>query len=165
MKKYFVAFGCFFALFSCNTTDQSKKFASAAEYDDFIISRITQMQQSLFAVQNGKSDSAQIDGAIKKYENQIDSINKTIKNLPDYNGNKAYRNAAANLGVFYKKSIGTYFADIAKIYQNVKDTTADTKVQELIARLQDEEAKADDEFIKEREAFAEKNKLNLDNKE
>lgn len=165
MNKFFMAIGLVFTLIACGSGDPSKKFASAAEYDDFITSHITQMQQSLFAVQNGKFDSTQIEPAIKKYEGQIDSVNKIVKNLPEFDGNKEYRNAAANLGEFYKKSVGTYYADIAKLYRDVKDTTADAKVDELISKLQAEEAKADDEFINEREAFAAKHKLNLENKE
>lgn len=165
MKQSLLAVGLSILLFACGSADQSKKFATAAEYDDFITSRITQMQQSLFAVQNGNFDSTEIESTIKKYENQIDSVNKSIKDTPEFDGNKTYRNAASNLGEFYKKSVGTYYADIAKIYREVKDTTADTKVQELVTKLQEEEAKADDEFLKERESFATKNKLDLSNKE
>lgn len=165
MKKNLLAFGLAIVLIACGTGDSTKKFESAAEYDDHITSRITQMQQSLFAVQNGTFDSTQINDAIKKYEGQIDSVNKTIKDMPGFDGNDSYRNAAANLGEFYKKSVGTHYADIAKIYREVKDTTVDAKVQEIITKLQDEETKADDEFVKEREAFAAKHKLDLMNKE
>lgn len=165
MKKNVLAFGLAIVLLACGQSEQSDKFANAQQYDDFITARITQMQQSLFAVQNGTFDSTQIDTAIKKYENQIDSVNKTIKDMPGFDDNTTYRNAAANLGEFYKKSVGTYYADIAKIYMEIKDSTADVKVQEVIKKLQTEEAKADDEFIKEREAFAAKHQLNLMNKE
>ena len=161
MKNYLLAFGLAFSLIACSSGDQSKKFASAAEYDDFITSHISEMQQSLFAVQNGKFDSTEIESTIKRYENQIDSVNKKIKDLPDYDGNKAYRDAAAKLGEFYKKSVGTYYADIAEIYKTVRDTTADAKVQEVLAKISEEEAKADDEFLNERDAFAAKNNLNL----
>lgn len=165
MKKNLLAVGLVILLFACGSADQSKKFSTPAEYDDFITSRISQMQQSLFAVQNGKFDSTQIESAIDKYESQIDSVNKSIKDMPEFDGNKSYRNAASNLGEFYKKSVGTYYADIAKIYREVKDTTVDSKVQELVAKLQGEETKADDEFLKEREAFAVTHKLDLSNKE
>ncbi|OJU24346.1 MAG: hypothetical protein BGN92_06880 [Sphingobacteriales bacterium 41-5] len=165
MKKSLLAIGLCVLLFACGSGGQSEKFASATEYDDFITSHITQMQQSLFAVQNAKVDSTEIESTIKKYENQIDSVNKKIKGMPEFDGNKTYRNAASNLGEFYKKSVGTYYADIAKIYSEVKDTTADAKVQEVVTKLQQEEAKADDEFLKEREAFATAHKLDLSNTE
>ena len=165
MKKNLLAIIMAITLFACSGNESSKKFASGQEYDDYITLRITQMQQSLFAVQNAQVDSTQIDATIKKYENQIDSVNNAIKDLPDFDGNKSYRDAAADLGEFYKKSVGTNYADIAKIYREVKDTTADAKVGEIIAKIEQEEAKADDEFVKERQAFAEKNKIELTNKE
>lgn len=165
MKKNLLALSLAFLLIACDSGDATNKFESAADYDDYITSRITQMQQSLFAVQNGNFDSTQIDAAIDKYENDIDSVNKTIKDMPGFDGNDSYRNAAAKLGSFYKKSVGTYYADIAKVYSEAKDTTADAKVQEIISKLQDEEGKADDEFVKEREAFATKHKLDLMNTE
>lgn len=165
MKNLVLALGLVFSLIACSSGDESKKFASAAEYDDFITSHISQMQQSLFAVQNGQFDSTQIDGVIKKYESQVDSVNKAIKDLPDFDGNKAYRDAAGKLGDFYKKAVGTYYADIARIYKEVKDTTADAKAEEIVAKIGEEEAKMDDEFLKEREAFAQKHNLDLENQE
>lgn len=166
MKTSLFAVGISIILFACGgSTEKSKKFSTATEYDDYITSRITQMQQSLFAVQTEKADSTQIEATIKKYENRIDSVNESIKAMPEFDGNKTYRNAAANLGEFYKKAVGSYYADIAKVYRDVKDSTVDVKVQELVTKLQNEETKADDEFIKERESFGAKNKLDLMNKE
>lgn len=165
MNKSLLAFGLAIVLIACGSGNRPKEFSTAVAYDNYITSRITQMQQSLFAVQNGKFDSTQIKPAITRYEKQIDSVNKTIKNMPAFDGNKAYRDAAINLGEFYKKSVGTYYADIAEIYRDVKDSTAEPKVTELITKLQNEETKADARFLTEREAFGAKHKLNLLNKE
>jgi len=147
------------ALTSCGDTGK-KEFAGAQEYDQYITSRITQMQQTLFAVQKvtGSEDSASAD--LSRFVLQIDSVTKNLKELPDYKGNTSYRDAAVRLADFYKKSVSGSYTEIAKIYKDVKDSTmADNKINELIIKLQEEETLADDAFVKEREAFAAKNKI------
>lgn len=140
-----------------------KEFAGAQDYDQYITSRVTQMQQTLFAVQKvtGSEDPASAD--LGRFVLQIDSVTKSLKELPDYKGNTSYRDAAVRLADFYKKSVSGSYTEIAKIYKDVKDSTmADNKVNELIIKLQEEETLADDAFVKEREAFASKNKIPLE---
>jgi conjugal transfer/entry exclusion protein len=165
MKKYFPVLIFAVVFIACHSEIKKQKNTSPAEYDDLITSRITQMQQLLAAVQEWKFDSTQIDSVMKKYADQIDSVNKIIKNLSNDNSSKQYKNAATKLGDFYKKSIAAYYANIAKIYRNIKDTAADVKVQKEIAALRDEETKISNELVKERKKFAQKNKLKLENEE
>jgi glutamyl/glutaminyl-tRNA synthetase len=165
MQKYLLTFILSVVFIACSSEGQKKKNTSPIEYDDLITSRITQMQQWLSAVQEWKFDSVQIDSVMKKYAHQIDSVNKIIKNLSDYNSNKQYKNAAAKLGEFYKKSVTAYYANIAKIYSNIKDSAASAKVQKEIAALRDEETKISNEFVKARQAFAKKNKVKQEGKE
>ena len=164
MRKHSLSiYGIALMLVACASKNNNEKMVSAEEYDDLITSRITKMQQSLLAVQNVQFDSTLIDSVIKRYENQVDSVNTTIKAMPGFEGSNAYRNAAVQLGAFYKKAVGTYYADIAKIYKNKKDTAVDTKADAIVAKITEEESKMDDVFIKERGAFAKKYKLDVDN--
>ncbi|MBZ4189629.1 LIC11966 family surface protein [Niabella beijingensis] len=164
MKHFFiVAVVCLAAGFiSCGGPGE-KKFADAGAYDSVITARVDQMQQTLFAVQKvtGADDSATAD--LGRFVNQIDSVAKSLKELPAYKGNTGYRDAAVRLADFYKKSVSGSYAEIGRIYKEVKDSTlADNKVNELIIKLQEEETLADDAFIKEREAFAAKNNIKLE---
>ncbi|MFV0604890.1 MAG: hypothetical protein ACK5NK_03520 [Niabella sp.] len=152
-----------FAFIACGSS--SDKTATATAYDDFVTSNITQMQQAVLAIQNIAPDSTEIAEAIKKYQTQIDSINKKIKSKPAYDDNKAYKNAAVNLGNVYKNAVTNYFADIAAIYNKSQDSTAVADIQKIIDTLKQEETKATKSFIKEREAFAEEYELDLMNKQ
>ncbi|WP_090389711.1 LIC11966 family surface protein [Niabella drilacis] len=150
------------ALTSCGDTGK-KGFTRAEDYDRYITSRITQMQQILFAVQKVTGSEDPASGDLSRFALQIDSVTKNLKELPDYNGNISYRDAAIRLADFYKKSVSGSYTEIAKVYKDVKDTTmADNKVNELIIKLQEEETLADDAFVKEREAFAARNKIRLE---
>lgn len=140
-----------------------KNFDRAGDYDQYIISRIGQMQQTLFAVQKATGSDDTVTTGLDRFAHQIDSVTANLKALPDYKGNTSYRDAAIRLAAFYKRSITGSYAEIARVYKEVKDSAmADNKVNELIIKLQEEETLADDAFVKEREAFAEKNKLPLD---
>ncbi len=141
----------------------NKKGGKSMDYDQKIMSTISQMQQSLFAVQKGLGDTAVgKDQVFTKYESVLDSLTGNIKSMPAFDGDSAYRDAAAHLGEFYKNSIGNYYVNIAKIYKEVKDTSAETKVNVLLAKLQEEEKVADDSFLKERAAFAGKHGITIE---
>ncbi|MCF3110943.1 hypothetical protein LL912_19310 [Niabella sp. CC-SYL272] len=165
-KKSFFTMAIAFTVFAvglaaCGASGK-KGFAKAGDYDQYIISRINQMQQTLFAAQKatGNEDSAVNLG---KFVQQIDSLTKSLKELPDYKGNTSYRDAAIRLADFYKRSISGSYTEIARVYKEVKDSTlADNRVNELIIKLQEEETLADDAFVKEREAFAAKNQIQPD---
>lgn len=166
MKHFLLAatlFAGFIAsLTACGGADK-KGFAKAEDYDQYITSSLTRMQQILFAVQKvtGSEEPGTTD--LGKFVSQIDSATKDLKELPDYKGNTSYRDAAVRLAEFYKRSVSGPYAEIAKVYKDVKDSAlADNRVNELIIKLQEEETLADDAFIKEREAFAAKNKIALD---
>ncbi|WP_157558206.1 LIC11966 family surface protein [Niabella aurantiaca] len=151
--------GLIAGLTACGGTDK-KGFAKAEDYDQYITSSITRMQQTLFAVQKVTGSEEQGTTDLGKFASQIDSATTGLKQLPDYNGNTSYRDAAVRLAEFYKRSVSGPYAEIAKIYKEVKDSAlADNRVNELIIKLQEEETLADDAFIKEREAFAAKNKI------
>ncbi|MGJ7033461.1 LIC11966 family surface protein [Niabella hirudinis] len=140
-----------------------KEITRAEDYDQYITSRITQMQQTLFAVQKVTGSEAAELGDLDRFGAQIDSVATNLKELPDYKGNGSYRDAAVRLADFYKRSVNGSYAEIARIYKEVKDTAmADNKVNELIIKLQEEETLADDAFVKEREAFAASNKIPLE---
>lgn len=159
MKNFLILTALAAGLWACsdNKSKQENKYDSGVEYDQHIMSAVTKMQQSLFAVQKGLESTTNADSLLKKYQSSIDSINKTIKEMPAFNENTAFRNAASKLGGFYKKAVGNYYADIAKIYKEVKDTSAATKIIAVIKKIQDEEAQADNDFAKERLVFAKKN--------
>lgn len=166
MKSFF-KMAVLFAAFAAGLTacgDAGKKgFANAGDYDQYIISRIGQMQQTLFAVQKATGNDDTITTGLDRFVHQIDSVTSNLKDLPDYKGNTSYRDAAIRLADFYKRSISGSYAEIARVYKEVKDAAlADNKVNELITKLQEEETLADDAFVKEREAFAAKNKIPLD---
>lgn len=162
MKKIVIAVTFLVGLVACGDAGKSK-FASADAYDDYITSRVGQMQQTLFAVQKVTADDTTGTADLTGFVNQIDSVAKNIKDLPEYNGNTAYRDAAAKLAEFYKSSVSGSYAEISKVYKEVKDTAQiDSKIAEIITKLQQDETKADDDFMKEREAFATKNNIKLD---
>ncbi len=166
MKSFFMM-AILFAGFAAGLTacgEAGKKgFAKAGDYDQYIISRIEQMQQTLFAVQKATGGDDTVTTDLGRFTQQIDSVTANLKELPDYKGNTSYRDAAIRLADFYKRSISGSYAEIARVYKEVKDSSlADNKVNELIIRLQEEETLADDAFVKEREAFAARNKIPLD---
>ncbi len=160
MYKLIVVIAIAGGLLACQGNKQGGK---SMDYDQKIMSTISQMQQSLFAVQKGVGDTTVgNDLVFTRYESVLDSLAGNIRSMPAFDGDSAYRDAAANLGEFYKNSIGNYYANIAKIYKEVKDTSAETKVNVLLAKLQEEEKVADDSFLKERAAFASKHGITIE---
>lgn len=166
MKSFFmmaVLFAGFTAgLTSCGNAGK-KNFVNAEAYDQYITSHIGQMQQTLFAVQKATGVEDTVANDLDRFVLQIDSATTNLKALPDYKGNTSYRDAAIRLADFYKRSISGSYTEIARVYKEVKDSAlADNRVNEMIIKLQEEETLADDAFVKEREAFAAKNKILLD---
>ncbi|ANH82975.1 hypothetical protein A8C56_20075 [Niabella ginsenosidivorans] len=152
-----------FLVIACSTPGK-KQFTDAVSYDQFIIDRMEQMQQALFAVQRVTgSDSSGAQADIGSYITRIDSVTKTLRELPDFNGDTGYRDAAVRLGEFYKRSINGPYTEIASIYKEEKDTAqANSRVDTIISRLQQEETAADNDFIKQRNAFAAKNHIKIE---
>lgn len=161
MKK-FIALIFIAVMFAACNDDNSATYATAGEYDSAISEEITNMQQSLFAVQRGIEDSIAGDEILKKYEAHIDSLGNRIKEMPAYNDDESYRNAAGNLADFYKKSVGTYYRNIANLYKEKNDTSAGTKINQIITQIQEEEKKADEEFHVQRQAFIDKHGVKND---
>lgn len=134
------------------------------KYDQVVMDHMEKMHQTLFAVQRlATSDSIDLQRAAAKFGSEIDSSAKAIKDLSDFDGNTAYRDAALKLADFYKSSVMGPYLEIGKAYKEVKDTAAlHSKVDAIITKLQQDESVADDDFIKQRNAFAAKNNFKID---
>ncbi|MBO9618240.1 MAG: hypothetical protein J7539_04315 [Niabella sp.] len=161
MKKILIAAAALLGVIACSNKE---KIAQAMKYDQVVMDHMEKMHQTLFAVQRlATSDSVNLQLEATKFASEIDSSAKAIKDLPDFNGNAAYRDAALKLADFYKSAVTGPYLEIGNAYKEIKDTAAlHSKVDAIVTKLQQDESVADDDFIKQRNDFAAKNNFKID---
>lgn len=168
MKKLLFLLVVSTALIACNNSEKGPNgvtYKSAVDYNDYIVGRQTTLLKKImnFAeVAQLDLDSADImlDGYVKDADGMI----KEIKGMPSYKKDTAFRNAAINSFIFYKKAFDDYYRAIIRIRKVAADD-AETQLNDLLEKLTAEEEKHDKAFHNAQRNFAEKNKMRLKDNE
>lgn len=156
---------------SCNTAPESTGrngvvFKSAAEYNDYIVSRqmeVLAMVDQFAAASATSADSAQT--VLERSSRITGEYLADLSAMSDYKGDTAFRNAAVNSFTFYKRIFDNEYKALLDISaKGDSPSEADVQtIQQITQAVTAEEAVLDKRFASAQRDFAQKNKLQLEN--
>jgi len=153
---------------SCGTKKDPNKtyLATATDYNNFIVGEQTKIVQKMMSLSQmaGVTTPEQMTQAQKETIAQCDTSINATKKLADFEGNVELRDGAVKLFEFYKSIISNEYAQMMTIVQKgaaitPDDTTQLGKIQRSIA---EKEKSFDQTFQSAQKAFAEKNKMKIE---
>ena len=161
--KYLVSIFFVFGLLQ-SANAQTPKFASAVEYNDYIVG----LQSKIGASMNDML--ASLDSGSLAYSNKkLDDFKKTtvdaiakLRALPGYKGNTRFRDAASQLFEFYKSCAENEFRELVALVlaTNPPEDLAQ-RLSGLQTQVDGKEKKFDAMFQSEQEKFAKDNNFTL----
>ena len=156
---------------ACNTAPDSTGrngaiFKTAAEYNDYIISRqmeVAGMIDQFTAASAVSADSAQ--AVLQKNSRVTGEYLADLSAMSDFKGDTIFRNAAVNSFTFYKRIFDQEYRTLLALDakgENASEEDIQT-IQQITQGVAAEEAELDKRFANAQRDFAQKNKLRLEN--
>lgn len=156
---------------SCNTGPDSTGrngaiFKTAAEYNDYIISR--QLEVVGFIDQFAAASAVSADSAqavLQKNSRITGEYLADLSAMSDFRGDTAFRNAAINTFTFYKRIFDKEYKTLLDINAKGENASEEDvqRAQQITQALSAEEAELDKRFANAQRDFAKKNRLRLEN--
>lgn len=150
-----------------NSKAQNKKFANAAEYNDFIVKEQTKIGNKIKDFNKAfeqATDSNVVHIARKNIMNQADSSIMQLQKMQPYKADTSLKKSAISLFYFYRKAAANEYAKIVTIFFNAK-LSNDEKLkqfQDTYQLVTETEAIYDENFALTQRAFAVKNNIKLE---
>lgn len=161
MKNIFLSIGtvALFVLAGCNTGPKM----SPIEYNDAIIGEQTKISRVMIDMANSfYSDLNKSETLRQDLVKQCDASIKAVAELPDYKGNKKFRDAGVALFTFYKQISDKEYKEMIDILK--KESIEASDLERLTALEKDISAREealDKDFQDAQQAFAQEHKLTL----
>jgi len=155
-----------FFVIAINGSAQVKKFATAVEYNDFIVSEQVKIGTTInefITVFSNSKDTTEIHKSRKAIGIQADSSIKQLKLMVPFEGDTALKNNSIRLFAFYSKVTSNEYKQIVWLSYDTKKTSEEkTKEMEgLLKTVVDAEAVYDKNFQDAQKAFAAKYNIQL----
>ena len=145
------------------TTDHTTQFASALEYNNYIVARQTAVAQLILQFANdSKTDLAKASQTIDEAIAKVDQTITDVQAMPDWNGSTALRDNALPLFKFYKIIFSEdYRRVIAMKKDNVISQDEKTEYNQIMERITTTENTLDTNFKTAQAEFASSNGLGV----
>lgn len=143
---------------------QTPKFATPVAYNDYIVDQ----QYKISATVNQLIESLD-SGNLAYSTTKLDAMKKAsdeaiarIKGLPAFKGNTSFRDAAAELFVFYKTCAENEFKElVVLLLGSSKPDNYMDRIAALQKQVDEKEKKLDDVYISEQKKFARDNNFTI----
>lgn len=167
----FLLFPILIAVISCDNAGQkdsrAANYKNAREYNNYIIDRHSrlmkeQMKFGEFARTNLDSATFQLEVISK----QAEDVLTDIKGMPPFKKDSALRDAAIQSFIFYTRIFNEDYPKLIALARKERDSAdvfARPQIDEIVTKVIGEEKKYDSSFQVAQKAFADKNKLDINN--
>jgi hypothetical protein len=155
-----------FLLIACFLQANAQTFNSAVDYNDFIVSEQNKIGEKIL-VFNQRIGEAGITKEVmtEVLEDLLRTANTSIlavKDLSPYEGGEDLKQASVDLFQFYARLIDHDFREIINIiFTEELDDAAMTRLNDIVKKVQTDEAVLDEHFGKTQNAFAERHNMEL----
>ncbi len=167
MRYLFFAITIMACFAACNQPVKGRNgqvYKSAAQYNDYIISRQTTLIKNVLDLSTiAQTDLDSADKMLDKYVVETDSMILNLNGMPPYKGDSSFRDAAIASFAFYKKVFGNEYKQLINIRKNGGDTTQEgiAEMSKIVDKITREEEKYDKAFHNAQKNFADKNHMKL----
>lgn len=170
MKKYLLLPVVIILFAACKTKTNmgtnGVTYKTPLEYNEYIISRQMQLQKDITEYTAGAQISIEeADKGLDKMIRDASVSLKDIEEMPAYNGDSSFRNAAIVLFTFYKTDFSTDFKDMHQIKRKVEGGTGTDEDQQKLEKFSDvvsaKEGPLDARFKEAQTKFAKDNNLTI----
>lgn len=166
MKPFVLVIAFVAAFFTSN----AQTFTVAVEYNDFIVDQQNKIgQKILLLVEKFGEEGMTKEGISPTLEDLLATAKSGVaatKQLGPFEGGAQLKESALALFQFYVRIIDIDYREMINIlYVSALDDAAMTRLNEIIAKVQAEEAKYDGNFQAAQSAFATANNITLEENE
>lgn len=139
-------------------------YKTPVQYNDYIVSRQTRIMQNIMKfAEVAQTDLDSADHLLDKYVVETGKMITEIKGMPPYKGDSSLREAATGIFGFYREIFDKDYRDILHLRSEQDGTSTDieTRINDIVKKIEEEEKGYDDRFQKAQQNFARKNNMKL----
>jgi len=151
-------------VWSLNGIAQQSEFKDAVSYNDYIVVEQMKIADAINQVAATFETGTQTDINAKLDElvAQIDKSITAVRAMPEYNGNKAFRDAAVDLFLFYRKIAQNEYKELSTLITGTDYSDEILKkMSDLITKITEDEKPYDYKFLTEQDNFAKQNNFQV----